>query len=390
MVDLTKQTESPEEQARLWVIKMDGETFTADDHQRLQQWLAQSASHREAYDQARQTWGLLDDWASAGNQPLPDDLAVEVEQALVDIQVPDGVEFLDDQLGLEPEDELQPERTALVEQQPPKEEQPPQIQSVARPKLWGWETRHWSAAAVLVLMLTFAVTALMPLPEGHYRTGKGERLTQQLADGSTLMLNTDSYVAVEYSAGERRIVLRAGEAYFDVAHDKNRPFVVYAGDGKVRAVGTAFNVYKTDGQVAVTVTEGTVEVTATADQVADSDLGIGASKRVTANQSLIYKEQLGLVTHRDAQEIDRRLAWRRDKLYFDNVTLSAFVEQLNRYSSNRLMILDPGLKDLRVGGVFKAGDTQAALQALEAAFAVETVSVTPFLTLLYKGDSETL
>jgi len=374
MVDLTKQTESPEEQARLWVIKMDGETFTADDHQHLQQWLTQSADHREAFDQARQTWGLLDDWASSGSQHLPDDLAVEVEQALVDIPVPEGVEFLDDQLGLEPEDERQPS----------------QIQPVARPKLWGWETRHWSAAAVLVLMLAFAVTALMPLPDGHYRTGKGERLTQQLADGSTLMLNTDSYVAVEYAAGERRIVLRAGEAYFDVAHDKNRPFVVYAGGGKVRAVGTAFNVYKTDGQVAVTVTEGTVEVTATADPAADSDTDTGASKRVTVNQSLIYKEQLGLVTDREAQEIDRHLAWRRDKLYFDNVTLSAFVEQLNRYSSSRLMIVDPGLKDLRVGGVFKAGDTQAALQALEATFPVQTVSVTPFLTLLYKGDSETL
>lgn len=417
MVDFVGQTDNPEDQARLWVIRMDGGKLSAEDDARLRDWLRHSEDNRQAFRDARAFWGTLDDWteessASTGDvnfDRLPEELSglilaeASADSAqgkeylgedlaeLEEFEVPEGVEFLDDVQFLDDE-KRQEDQLADSKLNEDIEGGSPRIHSLAKPStrfsLFGFEARRISAAAVLLLMLTFGLYQLTPLPEGHYSTGKGEQFTQQLADGSTLTLNTNSYVAVEFSEGERKILLRSGEVYFDVAHDKTRPFVVYAGGGKVRAVGTAFNVFKTDGSVAVTVTEGTVEVSKQAPKADKTQQPGTALKRVTVNQSLVYKEKLGVVTNREAGDIDKRLSWRRQKLFFENTTLEAFVEQLNRYSDNHIMIIDPSLKDIRVGGVFKAGDTDAALAALQASFRVEAVSFTPYLTLLYKKDSQ--
>lgn len=385
------QASDIEEQARVWVIKIDGGTLQPTDESRLQQWLSESQRHRDAFQSAQRAWGLVDDWVdSLGSEPPAVLLEGDSEPwQNEDWIVPDGVEFLDDGewSALTPESQSTAESLSPGKSESPGESQPigeaaGHITPVAKPWQGFGRLQRISAAAVLLLVVG-VVFSLWPLPEGHYRTGKGEQLTQALADGSVVTLNTNSYLAVDFSDGERRIELRDGEAYFEVAHDPGRPFVVYAGEGQVRAVGTAFNVYAREESVAVTVTEGIVEVSA--EPVAT---GNQPAKRVTVNQSLVYRNKLGLVTERDSAWVGKRLAWRQHKLYFDNTSLEAFVDQLNRYSPGRIMIMDPALRDLRVGGVFKAGDSASALAALEASFDVEPVRFTPYLTLLYKRSPQ--
>ena len=95
---------------------------------------------------------------------------------------------------------------------------------------------------------------------GRESTQVGEVRRLTLDDGSALALNTSSVLQVKFAADERRIVLRQGEASFQVAHDEDRPFVVQAGDVSVRAVGTAFSVRMRQQELEVVVTEGVVEV----------------------------------------------------------------------------------------------------------------------------------
>ena len=97
---------------------------------------------------------------------------------------------------------------------------------------------------------------------GIYETRIGEQNSITLVDGSVIQLNTDSHIQVNYEKNQRSIVLMAGEAHFEVAKDPSRPFVVKAGDGMVRAVGTAFTVRINPEALKVIVTEGKVALAA--------------------------------------------------------------------------------------------------------------------------------
>ena len=118
------------------------------------------------------------------------------------------------------------------------------------------------------LLVAFALRGyIIPQPidatNGIYAAAIGEIREQELVDGSVLQINTDSQVNVEYSEGTRKIHLLRGEAHFDVAHDKDWPFQVYAGKGVVKAVGTAFSVRLEEEKISVIVTEGKVDLVAT-------------------------------------------------------------------------------------------------------------------------------
>ncbi|NIB39586.1 FecR family protein [Pseudomaricurvus alkylphenolicus] len=395
MVDAVEDTDNIQDQARHWVIRLDGGEFSAEDQTRLDKWLQDSEQHRQAFEEAQAAWGLIDDFAAlpeARSNQLQTMIDAEGIDAfdLYSIQAPPGVEFLSDELT------AQVSASNFDAQEQPGTLEQPAIQAVARPAagiadISGPRSHAWrqmATAAVVVLMISFGFYQFAPLPEGHYRTDRGQQLTHVLEDGSTITLNTDSYLVVDFSEDQRRLELRSGEAFFEVAHDSNRPFVVEAEGGAVTAVGTAFCVYDRGDDVQVTVTEGIVEVSAS-----DSGLTSSEQQRLSLNQSLVYRSEsegihLGRVTERPPQEVSQRLAWRQQKLYFDNTSLQSFVEQLNRYGDGRIVIMDPALQDLRIGGVFPTGDTKTALAALETSFDVDAVGVTPYLTLLYKKEPE--
>ncbi|UTA46921.1 FecR domain-containing protein [Simiduia sp. 21SJ11W-1] len=223
-------------------------------------------------------------------------------------------------------------------------------------------------------LLVAGAALMMLLMQPDLRTGVGEQQTHLLADGSRLTLNSATRVNLVFTEQERRVELLSGELFVEVAKNPARPFIVATEQGDARAVGTAFGVRTYGDATSVLVTEGLVDVSAAA----------APAKRLAAQQSIRVGEQLGLVTERSAEDVRKALSWREQRLYFANVALAEFVEEMNRHSYQRLVIADADLSAVRVGGAFAIGDTPGAVTMLEAGFPIKAVQITPLLTLLYR------
>jgi transmembrane sensor len=222
---------------------------------------------------------------------------------------------------------------------------------------WGLKERGMApdGAPVLAHASSTATTAAALIREAS--TQIGERALLVLADGSKVTLNTDSAVRADYTGRERRLTLVRGEAFFDVAKDPARPFIVTAGSRQVIAVGTAFNVRLQDQQVRVTLVEGTVRIVPTArqrDPVVTLEAG---SALVTAADGIDRVESL---------DTARATSWRSGKLVFEGDRLADVVSEMNRYSREKLEIADPALRDRKVSGVFEPTEGHAFAKALEA------------------------
>jgi transmembrane sensor len=197
----------------------------------------------------------------------------------------------------------------------------------------------------------------------HYRTAVGETRTVRLADGSLLHLNTNSSVEVSLGDTMRSIRLLKGEAQFDVAHDAHRPFIVDADGTLVRAVGTMFNVRLRQDVTELTVIEGIVAVRN----------GQSPVRRVASGRSAAVRSGSIAVTPLDPARIKQRIAWQEGMVEFDGETLAQAVEEFNRYRATPLVIGDPALASLRVGGAFRLSRSDDFVQALESGFGVRAV-----------------
>jgi len=193
-----------------------------------------------------------------------------------------------------------------------------------------------------------AVAIGLLLPRGRTITTQvGEIRQVPLADGSTATVNTNSKVAVQFAPKLRSIRLAEGEAWFRVAPDKSRPFVVEAGDVRVRAVGTAFSVRRRNGSADVLVTEGVVETWVVGKE--------SQRVRIAAGSKAFVSPDAGEITPTPAsQEIDRTLAWRLGELALNGESLSYAVDELNRYNSKKLVIDDADLGREPLVGYFRA------------------------------------
>lgn len=238
------------------------------------------------------------------------------------------------------------------------------------PQRW----RKWAMAASVVVaavLLGFHLHSLTT--EATYQTALGERATISLPDGSTLQLNSDSRVRVDYSLRSRVIHLQRGEAIFKVAHNINRPFWVTTGSSWVRAVGTAFGVYLNRKGVRVTVHEGVVKL-GTADRLLPATLSEEMLKEASAVLASGDQADLeGRVTTTrklSAQELARAAAWQDGWVYVENNTLCDVIAELNRYTPRQLVLEDAQLCSLSVGGAFQANPrgAEALLNMLEMNF----------------------
>ena len=200
-------------------------------------------------------------------------------------------------------------------------------------------------------------------PMAVYSTAIGERTDVPLADGTIATLNTDTAIDVHFNPGERAIHLVQGEAFFDVAHNPDQPFVVYAGDYEVTAVGTAFAVKAVDGTLEVIVTEGRVAVT----QDRPDDQGrVHAATVLDAGQQFIGRPT-GLALRRSAN-LAKATSWRDGQAVFDDTPLALAAEEMNRYSDVKLRISDPELAAKRIDGMFLTGRQDSFVEALETYF----------------------
>jgi len=206
-------------------------------------------------------------------------------------------------------------------------------------------------------------------------------------------LNTDSLVEVSYNSHKRNLHLHRGEAFFLVARDADRPFVVNAGGKSVQALGTAFAVRLDSANLQVTVTEGRVKLgrDPEAPRALDGSLARSKSERdedrprlgkgerspvvLEAGQRLLVADQSLHIDALSVEQINRKLSWRDRLLDFSETPLEDVVSEVNRYTTSRIEIVDPGLRQLKFGGVFPTSDTGSLLNALETAYGIDVQHV---------------
>lgn len=353
-----------EQEAAEWLVQLDGERVPDDAMlARLREWMQRSPAHREELLRLNEFWS---------------------DQSLVALPI------ALDQLCHEPAAAAPPERQPLA----------------------GFYPRGMIATmASLLVLFSVVLSDYRPAvwqnfwgkQSGLYASAIGEQRSLELADGSTVYLNTNSQVKIDFGANFRDIYLLQGEAYFEVAKQPARPFRVFAGRGRVQAVGTAFTVrYHINDDVDITVTEGTVALAVL--KAGEDVIDISATQKVDPVNAVsppaieqllpaVPVDQLGLLKagqvttiliadHSNAdsakslaeiktvsaQELDRRGSWRSGLLIFSGNTLEEVVAEVSRYTPLSIDIVEPQLKSLRIGGRFSVESPRALFDALEANF----------------------
>jgi transmembrane sensor len=223
--------------------------------------------------------------------------------------------------------------------------------------------RAWLAGSGAAIAAAMAGAGVLILREDRFGTRVGEVRRVPLKDGSTVAINTASEVDVAFRREQRTVRLRTGEAWFQVAHDQQRPFVVEAGAVRVRAVGTAFSVRRRPDGAEVLVTEGVVEVW--------TEGLVAAPARLAAGQGVFVAESAGPRPAAAPTAVDRKLEWRYGKIDLAGETLREAVADFNRYNDRKLVIADPRIADERLYGVFNMGGPEAFAAAVGASLGVE-------------------
>ncbi len=255
---------------------------------------------------------------------------------------------------------------------------------------WSWQ---WGVglAACLLLIMSIAVwiggqnSGSVDVVETRL-TSENLPTTEILPDGSLLRLNSNALLEVSYTKDLRRVNLVRGEAHFNVSSDELRPFIVNVGGVNIQAVGTAFNI-KWDEQIDVIVTEGTVLIT-TEDS---GSIITQVSEELSSSYELGFQKSEGFLSQgqraeililpeskqptfevftADTEEVDARLSWQASLLTLTGDTLSDIASSFQQKTGYRLIITDPALNDLRIGGRFPSSDVFDFLRILEVGYGI--------------------
>jgi len=342
-----------EKEAGAWLIKLDGDNVpSAEELASLREWLERSPVHREQLRSFAEFWGKMN--------------------VLTELAVPLGHAN-----GRAKRSFVENLRHAI-----------PQL----------GQASIVTAVIVIGVATTFW---LRPDPflssNDFYATAVGQQRSMTLADGSVVLLNTNSQIKVAYDNEYRNVRLLQGEAHFTVEKNAEHPFRVYAGNGRMQALGTAFSVYLKDDTVNVTVTEGKVELACVSrlvtNQLLQQETPLGTVKSsgsnaivdsgfvetlgtIKAGESATLQGVLGTDTVStidaieivEVQEMAKRLSWREGMLTFAGDPLEVVVDEISRYTTVSIEITDPDVRSTRIGGRFPIGETDAMFDALEANF----------------------
>ncbi len=330
----TESTEQIEKRAGDWLARRDSQSWSDREQAAFDQWLDESPEHRVAY------WRLENAW----------------EQAL----------------------RLKALGAGLHSDKPP----PPgqwksspffsQRAAATRTSERKVGLRFRTLAASLAGAVAVA-SAWYLWPSGNtYETPVGGVASLPISDGSKVILNTNSEIKVAIGDKERRIELERGEAFFNVAKDPARPFVVSVGDKRIVAVGTAFSVRRdrsrAGDEVQVVVTEGVVRVESESGQgveaIVPRQLNAGSVARANRDGLMVQTKQL--------PEAEEQLAWRSGVLVFRDVTLAEAAAEFNRYNERKIVIEDAAIAGLRVAGNFRTTNVDAFVGLLEQGYPVRT------------------
>jgi len=372
-------TQKIKEEAANWLLRIDENAkLSSKESEELNNWVATSSVHRAVIVQMSQTWNNMDVLTAmrvAPERKLP--LLTGKFKAWL------GSLILS---TLDKQNNTTPGRTPLY--------------------------LKWGAISVCLLASFLIFNSIndksVIITPDYYVTDIGEYKKQQLEDGSTLWLNSNSKVTVAFSENYRRIELITGEAHFEVKKDTSRPFEVYSMNRLVRALGTAFSVHKMKDHVEVLVSEGTVELAIVdemlvlkPDDLSDStDIKIIKEEKTTTmtNKPAKVTKYLGKlsagqsvsipmastasiesdgnnIVYLEKGDITRKLSWLDGKLDFAGESLEEVVTEISRHTSIIIDVPDPNLRKLRIGGHFEAGETDKLFYLLESGFGIKVKKI---------------
>ena len=300
------------EEAAGWVARLQSSDATEQDRREFQLWLERDPDHQAAYDEFKDLWSDLKD------VPIPSNRLKKLRMS----------------------------RRAVV-------------------------GNVIAIGVITVLSVTLYRMGFLDRMRADHYTVVGEVRSITLADGSRVDLNTDSAIAVHYSPAERRIKLLRGEAFFDVARNPERPFVVDDTALKARAVGTQYGVRTAfDGSLGdVRVEEGRVEVTGGRDRAV---LEAGDVATLNTEGRLVLTKA----------DVAGETAWRSGKLVFSGQSLRDVLATLERYRRGRIVVLDGAAAEQRVSGIFDLNDTDHALRVLQESLPVSVTHLTGLMVVV--------
>lgn len=233
------------------------------------------------------------------------------------------------------------------------------------PAVWGRRMIVGGALAAAAAAAAFVIAPEFTRPQPEiFETARGEHRQITLKDGATIHMNGGARLTVAYDRKARNVVLDRGEAIFDVTHDLDRPFVVAAGDRRVRVVGTQFDVRRLGGKVSVTVARGAVEVHPAS--------GEGEAFRLRPGQRLDHVEG-GAEAQVTAVEPADVMAWRVGRLILRERALGDVVADINQQFATPIRIDDPALAAMPVSGVLVLDHQDAVIRRLALLAPIRTV-----------------
>lgn len=330
MSESRQENELAAHQAAVWQARLSSDQVTRQQRREFALWMAEKPENRQAWDEMHTFWLGLDNLTEA-------DISGETD-------------CLDDQL-------TDPGETA--------NKKPPAI--------------SWSFKPMLGIAATLLLSASLIYTQVDYwladqKTESGQIHTIQLADGSHIVMNSETALSVDYTGDRRQIALYRGEAYFEVAADPSRPFLVQTGAGSIQSLGTQFDVKTLNDSVAVTVFEHAVRVTLNNGQLMQR---LPAGKQLVFNQNRIDSPLEINLSH--------VRSWRDRQIIFQDKPLAEVIEELNRYRAGLIVIIDSDIKNLPVTGVFSTDNTDIALQTIEETLSVKIRKLTEKLVLISSG-----
>ncbi len=220
-----------------------------------------------------------------------------------------------------------------------------------------------AAASILIIVGLANLNFVADVPAGEeYQTAKGGQKFVDLADGSKIELNSDTKLVADISQEKRIVTLDHGEAFFEVSHDKNRPFKIIAGDQAITVLGTKFAVHRKKNSIEVAVSEGKVQI----DDL--TDLQENPLIILTAGDIAEAEKGGFLLVRKDLKIVLRELSWRQKFIDFDNAPLIEAAAEFNRYNHTMLVIKDTEISKIRVSGKFKTDNLEAFVRFLTNGF----------------------
>ncbi len=323
-----KYTDTAVNEAAEWFIRLQDEAISDTCYKEWQEWLASSHENRNAFERAEKCWDILDNIAE-----LPTITAITEKNDISNVR------------------KLNPLRRIM-----------PMVGSIA------------AAVTIIFSAGLFYQQNYLSAPETTtYQTARAEHKLITLDDGSKINLAARSIVNVNYTDKERNITLVRGEAVFDVAKNKHRPFIVKTRKGTATAVGTKFNIHSSDLNVTVTVLEGIVEVNPITDNNSLSAKPLPQYlTRITAGEAISYEDN-GHISEVIKSNIDVATSWEKGLLVRVDTPLSSVIEDVNRYSSREIIIGDAALNDIRFTGTVLNDGIDNWLRGLSVAYPIKVL-----------------